>query len=325
MKIFFQKLVKNETFFAVLLILLTTLITYGSSIASLGYYHDDWYLLWSGQARGAQSIIHLFSTDRPFMGVVYSIVYRLLGAVIINWQWYALAWRFTGAMAFFWILRLIWPNQKTLSTLMVVLFIVYPGFLSIPNANTKQNHLYGFGTALLSIACMFQAMKIQNKLWKYILHGISFLLTVNYLFIYEYMLGLEGMRVCLLSYSLYQQGNKNIPSLAWESLKRWFPHVLAMLGFVYWRIFIFEGSRNATDAVKLAGDYLGNLRNMIFRLIAETGKDMLDTSVFAWFVKPHQLFSGGRILQPGSCFLYRRAGDCAGVRLHPAGKTSLAG
>jgi len=109
MKQALQKLIKNETLISILLIFLTTAITHGVRIPQLGYYHDDWYLLWSGQVRGAASIIPLFSTDRPFMGVIYSYVYRLLGDSIVGWHLYALFWRLIGALAFFWILRLIWP------------------------------------------------------------------------------------------------------------------------------------------------------------------------------------------------------------------------
>src|SRR5512138_1301778 len=187
MKQTLQKLIHNETFVATLLILLTTLITYGVSIPELGYYRDDWYVLWSGHVRGAASLISLFSTDRPFMGVVYSVVYRLLGDRVINWHIYALLWRFIGGLAFFWILRLIWPNQNNITTLMTVLFIVYPGFLSQPNASTKQNHLYGFGTALLSIALMLQALKTNGRGWKTLCSVLALVLTANYLFIYEYM------------------------------------------------------------------------------------------------------------------------------------------
>src|SRR5512141_2097625 len=173
MKQTIQKLLNNETLIAILLILLTTVITYGIPIPKLGYYHDDWFLLWSGQARGAGSIIPLFATDRPFMGVVYSLVYRFLGDTIINWHLYALLWRFIGGLAFFWMLRLLWPNQKYMTTLMSVLFISYPGFLSQPNANTKQNHLYGFGTALLSIALMLQGMKTNKRGWKIVCSILS--------------------------------------------------------------------------------------------------------------------------------------------------------
>lgn len=291
MKQTIQKLFNNETFVATLLILLTTVITYGVSIPRLGYYHDDWYLLWSGQARGAESIIPLFATDRPFMGVIYSFVYRLLGDTIVNWHLYALLWRFIGGLAFFWILRLIWPNQKYMTTLMAVLFIIYPGFLSQPNANTKQNHLYGFGTALLSIAFMLEAMKTNIRGWKIFCSLLSIILTANYLFIYEYMIGFEGTRLILLGYTLFLAGVRQIRSLVGEIVKRAWPYWLVTAGFLYWRIFIFEGSRNATDASKLAGDYLSNFRYMSIRFIMETAKDFLDTSIFAWFVTPYQLIA----------------------------------
>ena len=286
-----QNFFKNETFVAALLILLTTVITYGVSIPKLGYYHDDWFVLWSGQARGAQSIIPLFSTDRPFMGVVYSFVYRLLGDTPINWHLYALLWRLIGGLAFFWILRLLWPNQKYTTTLMTVLFIIYPGFLSEPNANTKQNHLYGFGTALLSIALMLQAMKTNQRGWKIFCSLLSLILTANYLFIYEYMIGFEGTRLILMGYVLYQEGFKDIRSLAREIIKRAWPYWIVTAGFLYWRIFIFEGSRNATDVSGLAGSYLSNFRYMSIRVILETAKDFLDTTVFAWFAEPYQLLS----------------------------------
>lgn len=303
MRLSLQKLVKNETFIASLLIFLTTVITYGVSIPELGYYHDDWFVLWSGHVRGAESIIPLFSTDRPFMGVVYSFVYRLLGDAVINWHLYALLWRFIGGLAFFWILRLIWPNHKYITTLMAVLFIVYPGFLSQPNANTKQNHLYGFGTALLSIALMLQAMKTNIRGWKILCSILSLALTANYLFIYEYMIGFEGTRLILLGYALFQDGFRQFRSLLKEIFKRVWPYWLVTAGFLYWRVFVFEGSRNATDVSGLAGSYFSNFRYMSVRLIAETIKDFLDTSIFAWFVQPYQLFSTAPYSNLGFAFL----------------------
>lgn len=286
------KLLKNETLLSILLIFLTTLVTYGISIPRFGYYHDDWFLLWSGAARGAESIIPLFSTDRPFMGVVYSLVYRLLGDASLNWHLYALLWRFIGGLAFFWILRLLWPNQKYLTTIMTVLFIVYPGFLSQPNANTKQNHLFGFGTALLSVAFMLQALQTNNRVRQFIYHLISIVLAVNYLFIYEYMIGLEGMRLALLVYALLQRGLTPWRILIVETLKRWWPYPIAMAGFLYWRIFLFDGARNATDASRLAGDYVSNLRSMVLRLGFETTRDFFDTTIFAWVIRPYRSLTG---------------------------------
>jgi hypothetical protein len=324
MKRTLRNLLENETLIATLLILLTTLITYGVSIPRLGYYHDDWFVLWSGQARGAGSLIPLFSTDRPFMGVVYSVVYRLLGDTILNWHLYALLWRAIGGLAFFWILRLLWPNEKYLTTLMAVLFLVYPGFLSQPNANTKQNHLYGFGTALLSIALMLQVMKTNKLGWKIVGSLLALLLTANYLWIYEYMIGFEGTRLILLGYVLFREGLKDLRSLASEVLKRIWPYWVVTAIFLYWRVFIFQGSRNATDVSGLAQGYLGNFRAMALRSVLETAKDFLDTSIFAWFVQPYQQFAYSSYSSLGTAvlvaaavaglvllytFFYRRTGE----------------
>jgi hypothetical protein len=174
---------------------------------------------------------------------------------------------------------------------MAVLFVVYPGFLSQPNANTKQNHLYGFGTALLSIALMLQALKTEKPGWKIVCSLSSLLLTANYLWIYEYMIGFEGTRLILLGYVLFQAGFRDLRSLIREVLKRIWPYWAVTAGFLYWRIFLFEGSRNATDVSGLADSYLGNFRSMVVRLVMETAKDFLDTSIFAWFVQPYQLFA----------------------------------
>src|SRR5258706_6464463 len=131
---------------------------------------------------------------------------------------------------------------------MGVLFIVYPGFLSQPNANTKQNHLYGFGTALLSIALTLQALKVNNRIWKIICSILSIILTANYLFIYEYMIGFEGTRILLLGYILFQQGIKEIRPLVRETLKRVWPYLLVTAGFLYWRLFIFLSCRKSSKA-----------------------------------------------------------------------------
>jgi len=121
--------------------------------------------------------------------------------------------------------------------------------------------------------------------------------------IYEYMIGLEGMRLVLLGYALFQKGFREIRSWFKEFIKQWWPYPLAAAGFLYWRLFMFDSTRKATDAARLAGDYLGNLRSMSIRLILETAKDFLDTSVFAWFVKPYQLVSDAEYSELGRAVL----------------------
>ncbi len=108
-------------------------------------------MLWSANARGADSIIDLFSIDRPFMGYTYDLTYRLLGNSPIPWQVYAFVLKTLGALAVFGIVRLIWPGQRPAATGAALLFLIYPGFLGQPNAATKTNQLLSLTAGLASI------------------------------------------------------------------------------------------------------------------------------------------------------------------------------
>ena len=86
-------------------------LTFLPFAAGMGFYRDDWYMLWSAHARGPESIIELFSIDRPFMGYTYSLTYRLLGDSAIAWQLYATGLKIVGALAVYGIMRLLWPGD----------------------------------------------------------------------------------------------------------------------------------------------------------------------------------------------------------------------
>lgn len=117
------------------------------------------------------------------------------------------------------------------------------------------------------------------------------------------MIGFEGTRLILLGYVLFQQGFRDFHSLAKETLKRIWPYWVITAGFIYWRLFIFTSTRKATNVSGLANSYLSDLRHMSLRLIIETAKDFLDTSIFAWFVQPYQLFSVARYRNLGYALL----------------------
>jgi len=138
---------------------------------------------------------------------------------------------------------------------------------------------------------MLQSMKTTHRGWKIVYSLIALILTANYLFIYEYMIGFEGARLALLGFVLFRDRLKSIGPLLRELLRRIWPYWVVTAGFLYWRLFIFEGARNATNAAKLAGTYLADLRHMSIRVIVETTKDFLSTTIFAWFVSPYQAFS----------------------------------
>jgi len=56
--------------------------------------------------------------------------------------------------------------------------------------------------------------------------------------------------------------------------------------FVFWRVFIFQSIRRATSVEVLAGSYTS--LHGIIRLLVETGKDLMETSILAWGVPFYQ-------------------------------------
>ncbi len=279
---------------AIIMISLTAILTYGIMIPKLGYYYDDWYTIWSGVSRGAESLVPLFSLDRPFMGNIYSFFFRIIGENIAGWHIFALIFRIIGAFAFYWILKLVWPKQRELPILAAMLFVVFPGFLAQPNAATKINHLLGFAGALFSIAFSILALRSGDRMRRYFLIFLSSVLLMFYVWIYEYMIGLEVMRLVLLFYVQWQIKKENIFLVSKKLVKIYIPLLVGIAIFLYWRLFIFESSRNATDLNGLVSSYRNDSITMIMRLVFQTIKDFLSASLFSWFVQPYKLLSTAR-------------------------------
>jgi len=281
----------NRPLLAIALISLTAVITYATAFHGLGYYYDDWYTLWSGVSRGADSLIPLFSRDRPFMGVIYSFFFHLVGTRILGWHWLALLFRIAGGIAFFWILRLVFPKLKELAVLTAMLFVVFPGFLAEPNAATKVNQLMGYTAALFSIAFSLKAFKEERRGWKYALIGLSLLTLAYYLWIYEYMIGLEVMRLALLFYLSWLNKPEKVLKIVINLVKRYIPYLIVIGIFLYWRVFIFQNYRSATDLTGLISTYKSDFLGMGLRLVFQVIKDFFSATVFAWFVQPYRLLT----------------------------------
>ncbi|MFN2233067.1 MAG: hypothetical protein ACK2U1_02475 [Anaerolineales bacterium] len=279
-----NRLFHSEITIAIITIILLTVITHGFRLASLGFYRDDWYLLWNGYTQGFQSIGPIFQGDRPFMGIIYAWVYRFLGNEALAWHLYALVLKLVGALAFFWLLRMIWPSSVFETTTATLLFVVYPGFLQQPNANTFQNHLLGYLLAILSIAFTIRAIQ-TSRIWKTVLlYGAAVIFQVVYLNIYEYMIGLEGVRILLLWYVTSRDIRGSFKVKIKIFLKHWIIFAPAIIGVLYWRIFVFESSRQAMNMGSLLSTYSSSKLSSLYYVVVDFSVDLLDAIIAAWIV-----------------------------------------
>jgi len=276
---------RRETLLSILLIALTTALTYGALISQLGFYRDDWYLVWTSQTQGWNGMLSLFVGDRPFDGWLYAIDFSMAGVSPLTWHLYVLGIKLTSALAFFWLLRSVWENRKLETTFIALLFVVYPGYYQQPDALTAKQLLLAYAAAMLSLALTVNAVKASKTAYKILFTFLAALLSVFYILIYEAFVGIEAARILFLGYIFFQQ-NKNWKESVRLSLINAVPYIAFTGAFVYWRIFIFTSTRKATSVINLTDMYSSS--HGLISLVVEGAKDLIETTFLAWGVPFYQ-------------------------------------
>ena len=270
------------------IVVIVTLLTYGPLAPSLGFYRDDWYLIWTAQARGAEGITNLFQGDRPFIGWLYALDYNVLGNNPLHWHLYALLFKVLSALAVLWLLRSLWQDQKFETTLITLLFVVYPGFYQQPNAATFKNLILAYGAAMASLACTIQAIKAEARSGKIVLTITSLLLALLYIFIYEALIGIEAVRLVLVLYFVRRRDASSGRELIRKSFPSVAPYLIFAAMFVFWRVFLFESTRRATNIGVVLNNFGPLSFNSILHIVVETVTDLIETTLLAWEVPLYQ-------------------------------------
>ncbi len=282
------------------LIFLVGAIVFLPFATRLGFYRDDWYMLWSAYTRGVGSIIDLFSIDRPFMGYTYALTYRLLGNSPLPWQLYSYLLKTLGAVAVYGIVRRLWPEQARAAAAAALLYLVYPGFLGQPNAATKTNQLLSLTAELYSIWLTALALEGRRKKARPVLIAAALVLGLLNFLLYEYMIGLEGLRLCLLWLIPQQETPLPLRDRLRRLVRDGWPYLALIIVFLTWRLAFFKSEREGADQFSLAQGAAGNLRGFLMYVGLESILDPLETVILAWGVpfeqyavleKPRQLLT----------------------------------
>lgn len=284
---------------SVFLIMMVTFITYAPLINQLGFYRDDWYLLWTNASEGSQGLLDLLAGDRPFIGWLYVIDFPILGNNPLAWHLYALVMKIFSALALFWLLREIWPMRKLETTFITLLFVVYPGFYQQPNALTFKQLLLAYGAAMLSLALTIRVIKAGTNLHKVLLTLFALISFAVYIFIYEPLIGIEVARLVLIWFYIYRQNPKWRESIR-PALIQFSPYFVFSFIFLFWRIFIFHSTRKAVNAEILTENYQS--LHGVTRFFVETFKDFFETSFLAWSVPYYQFTASAKYRDIGIAF-----------------------
>jgi hypothetical protein len=281
---------RYPTFVAILTITLIGLLTYLPGINGLGYYRDDWHVTWGGTLLGALKIFDLHVTDRPFMGLIYAITFRLLGNNVHIWHYYVLVLRILGGISVFFILNNVWKNHKRVNLIMATLFVVYPGFLQMPTSSAYSNHLLGLLCGLLAVFFTLKAFDSAKQTHRVILLLLSMPLALVCFGFMEWMMGIEIYLMLFLAIKISKEQPFRWHWHWFKKLILWsVPSAFVFMGFYVWRIFFFTSARSVTDVKSLGLSYIHNTGEMLIRLLIEPILGFLNSVVFSWGIPFYQL------------------------------------
>ncbi|HEX9840036.1 MAG TPA: hypothetical protein VGA72_11840 [Anaerolineales bacterium] len=276
----------NLTIFFLLIIV--SALSYLPLIGRFGYYYDDWYLMYSAGAYGPGVFWDIFSIDRPLRVLVMIPAYLFFGGDPLFYNLSAYVLRVIGALALLWCLTMLWPGRRWAMTLMSLLFLIYPGFLSQPNAIDYQSHIVSFAAALFSIALTLKAILSENRIAKVIFHLTSVLLGWFYLSQIEWYISLEFFRwACIFLLSSRQGGT--LYQKAVRAIQCGYPTILVPMVFLVWRFFFFTSERGATDVGMQFEQFKLYPIQTIYRWGLQVLQDLFDVVLSAWTIPLSQL------------------------------------
>ena len=274
----------HKWYFVPLLVFISAL-AYLPHIRDFGYYRDDWYLMYSANALGGSVFKGIYAIDRPARALLMSLVYSVFGLNPLYYNLSAYVFRVLGALAFLWTLRMLWPRQRLTILIAAILFLIYPGFLSSPNAIDYQAQQIGLFLAHLSIALSVKAISGDTRrVYRVVFWLLSFLMAWMYLGFVEYFLGLEVFRLAAIA--VLAGRSKGIKMWQWarQTLCQWLPFSIGPLGFVIWRFFIFSSERKATDLGAQVGIFMDSPLLVGVGWMSTLLKDVFEAIVLSWGV-----------------------------------------
>jgi hypothetical protein len=242
----------------VFFLFLFALIAYAPKIQIFGYYNDDWWQIYGGENFGIQRFPEMYASDRPALAYWHAFLFSIFGSQILPYQILALGIRLLGSIGLFWALTLVWKKRIIEVILMSILFLVYPGFLEQPNGFDYQTHqvaitsfVFSIGFSILSINSKFIGRKILFFL-------ISSSLSIIIFFFMEYYVGLEIYRWLLIGCIYLRENLKINRKIVFQYILKVIPYSFSMFFFVFWRIFLFESTRYATDVNRIKIELLSS-------------------------------------------------------------------
>jgi len=270
-------------------LLILVILNYGLLITRMGFYQDDWYLVWMGHHYGPQIYISFFEGSRPLLAGIYMLTTQVIGTSPLAWQVFALLTRWLAVITAWWTLRLLWPKHTLEVTWIAVLLAIYPAFKQHFVSVVYSNTYIALIATFFSFGAMLMA--IRQPRWKWAWTIIALLAGIFSMVTTEYFFGMELFRPVLLwiafsDIPIRSEQARRSRRVGWIHPQRirltliyWAPYLVATTAFLIWRVFFFTSYMYGP---KLAEELTKNPLVAAFNIFQTLIQDAFEASIFAW-------------------------------------------
>ena len=288
-KAFFQRMTQRPWFYPAFLLLIM-FISYDLEIFKLGFFWDDWQVVYLSKLGTPSAYWNHFVYDRPLSVWTYLVTVPILGMRPFLWHLFTLLVRWLSVLGFCWVFRGLWPERVQQVRWMALLLAVYPGFSQQPVSVAYSQHFISYALFTFSLGLMIWSIKRPQRYWRYTLPGVLF--SLMQLLTMEYFFGLELVRPIILWMLMHKKGEK-LPRTAMKVLRYWAPYLLPLSIFVLIR-FVFSAQLfpllDANPPLLLMRMKTQPVTEII-NLLEIAIRDSINVGLFAWLhpIRPENI------------------------------------
>ena len=233
-------------------IIMVGCLVYLPHIGELGLYRDDWDNYYNALRHGADFLKEHYQADRPADGILLAEFFRIFGTNTSAYLVYNLVCRILGSVFFALALLALIPHRPEIPAAAGIFTLIFPGFLEQTMGFAYIPHRTALCCFMLSLLLTVPVLECRNRFAA----GLSALFSVALAFInmvlMEYYIGMEVYRLLLIFLLLRKKGCRG-GRLLLKTLLGYLPWMICILGFVYWRVFLFSAERVGADLME---DYI---------------------------------------------------------------------
>lgn len=276
--------ISSKPWFYPVALFLVGFLSYGYVLPSLGFYWDDWEVVFLLHNHNLPLFYSYFAFDRPFAWS-YPAMYAVFGMNPAAWHVITLLLRWAGILFLYYSFVNLWPSFRSYLRWLGVLLIVYPGFFQQSISVAYNRHFTSFFLFALSFYLMVLAVRQPKQKWRWILFILSWLAAFVQVYTIEYFIGLELIRPLMIWLLLAERGQTRMrPRLAKTAIFS-APYLLILGSFLWWRLIVFPTMMSPLDYVRgfqLLADFQASFLDGLLTLLTRGFSDLLYSTLQVW-------------------------------------------